>query len=359
MRYVPILKTRDAELRGIENLTENVKDAFTPLWELTKSRRTKQNLDGKIQRRLEKIHQIFGNRMFGLDLTSFIDLQNKEIHALFRQHNGFDAWVTFLKQQQETFDQIVPVLLMTDTDNKEQYLAIHNEEVRKISDSFDKYIYRVNLDYSDLKLDLGSIFKNQQIQPTALLDMEYIPKDRDNRYTQRAMEKLDILANAGIREIILAGCSFPKNPTDSGNDTTGEHRCTEIDIYNNCKKKFPNLIYGDYATIHPLPNERAGGQGWVPRIDFPFLDHDSISIRYYRDRKNQGEQSYALAYVRVAKKVSKDREFNNLKNKLGENNWGIRQIGMASEGYPPALNSAFWISVRINLYITLRQGTLR
>ena len=359
MRYVPILKTRDAELRGIENLAENVKDATTPLWELTKSRRTKKNLDGKIERRLEKIYQIFGKRTFGLDLTSFIDLKNNEILKLFKNDNDFDAWVTFLKQQKKTFLRLLPTLLISDADSAKQYIAMHKEETRKICESFDKYIYRVNLGYHDLKFDLDNIFRDQKIQPTVLLDMEYVRKNTEDRYAQRAVAELKTITDAGINEIILAGCSFPQSPTEGGGEEIGTHQCVEIDIYNFCKKGFPNLIYGDYATIHPLPNERAGGQGWIPRIDFPFSVSDSISIRYHRVRKNPNEKSYSPAYIRVAEKVVKDRDFIRLRRQLGESNWGIRQICMASEGYPPALNPAFWISVRINLFIALRQITLR
>jgi len=361
MRYVPILKTRDAELRGIENLAEDVKDAITPLWELTRSRRTKKDQDGKLQRRLEQVARAFGvQREFGLDITSHIDLQNKEIIRLFQQHDSYNAWVVFLEQQKISFPRLIPTLLMSDDGlEADQYIKVHKKEISKLHKSFDQYIYRVNFDYDDLEFDMNGVFGNSLL-PIALLDMEYIPQGREKRYTERAIEKIKVLADAGIEKIILAGSSFPKSPTDGGGDTQGEHRCIEIDIYNNCKKKFPNLIYGDYATIYPLPNERAGGQGWVPRIDFPVLysKEDSISIRYHRDRKAKNEKSYSSAYIRVAKEVFKDEKFGKLRKQLGDNNWGIYQIWMASEGYPPALNPSFWISVRINLYIALQHSFL-
>ena len=39
--YVPVMKTGDAELRGLANLSSDVKDRIVPLIELTRSRSSK------------------------------------------------------------------------------------------------------------------------------------------------------------------------------------------------------------------------------------------------------------------------------------------------------------------------------
>ena len=356
--YVPIVKTRDAELRGMCQLMRETKDDIIPLFELTRSRITPKSPDGPVAKRLSKIASDYGVTALGFDLTSFTDLQNKEIYGYYDAREGFQKWTQFIANQTDTFPDIYPVLLVSDDgiSTESEYCERHRPEVASLLDSCGKLIFRVSGDYGALEFDLENLFDRSK-PPIVLLDMEYIPKEKWKVYAEKASQSLTIIYQHGVRHVILAGSSYPQDPTENGSPEYGENRLEEVLMYNHCKKDFRELIYGDYASIYPLPNLRAGGNGWVPRIDFP-SSLDDLMV-YHRDKKRVNEGSYKDAYIRVAKKVVKDRHFLALKNDIGQQNWGIQQILMAAEGYPPGLNPSFWISVRINLHVALRRKIRR
>ena len=69
-QYFPIIKTRDSELRCFKNLTQKQWEKILPIYELTKSRKTKLAPDGDISKRMDEINKIQGGRPFILDLTT-------------------------------------------------------------------------------------------------------------------------------------------------------------------------------------------------------------------------------------------------------------------------------------------------
>jgi hypothetical protein len=361
MIYLPILKTRDAKLRGVCNLSNDVKASITPLFELTKSRKTPKTPDGPIIKRLNTINHDYGTTPIGLDLTSSTILVNKEISALNNNDHGFQNWTNFLQQQKKSFPSLIPVLLISDVGMRmeNEYIEAHRQEIENLKKIFEKFIYRIPETYEALDFDLDNLFESHTM-PIVLLDMEFIPKDRGKDYAQQAIPKLQIILKHNIQEIILSGSSYPSHPAENNtsnntlNVEKGENRLEEVIMFQECKKEYKNLIYSDYASLYPLPNEHAGGRGWIPRIDFPTRD----SIIYYRRKKREGEQNYIPAYTDVARAVVKDKQFIELQEIIGDDCWGIQQIDYAASGSPPGMTPAFWISVRINLHMTLRQQLL-
>jgi hypothetical protein len=354
MIYFPIVKTRDAELRGVCWLADKTKTTATPLFELTRSRKTKKASHGPIEKRLETIAQEYGHTPFGIDLTSFVDLKNEEIEAFYDYRNGFGNWVSFVERQQTVFPSLIPTLIVSDEDidTEEKYVETHKKESENLSDSFQKVIYRIPGDYDAIEFDLDRFFEPTN-PPIVLLDMGFIPKEKGKEFAKIAEQQLMTIHQPqyGIKHVILAGSSFPKDPTENnGGNDHGENILEEVIMFEQCRKTYADLIYGDYATINPLPNERAGGNGWVPRIDFP----TEKAIIYHRRRKKKNENNYAPAYIEVARTVVEDDRFSRLRKRLGDQCWGISQILLAAEGYPPSMAPAFWISVRIHLHITLQ-----
>jgi hypothetical protein len=356
INYLPILKTRDAELRGISKVSDETKNFITPLFELTKSRKTKKFPEGPIRKRLEKILSDYGNTPFALDLTSFIDLKNPEIEELYNYKGYFNNWVSFIRGLKESaFPNIIPVLLISEEDikNEEEYIERHKSEIKSFQSLGNSFIYRTEEENVAFEFDLNKLFEKNSSLPIVLIDTGYIRRNMLSAYTSKVKKQLSIIVESNnIQNIIVAGSSFPQDPTEYGGEENGIIELTEVYMYDECKKEYPNLIYGDFVTINPEPNLRAGGNGWIPRIDFPLVD--GTSVIYYRSRKGQAERTYEAAYIRVAEKVISDERFTTLLKKLGKDNWGIQQIILAAKGYPPGLNPSFWISVRINLHVTLR-----
>ena len=148
------------------------------------------------------------------------------------------------------------------------------------------------------------------------------------------------LNSSDFKAIITAFSSFPDYVTRTGygNDTYGEFEVSEIAINLNLQSK--GCIAGDYASIHPIRNNRSGGT-WVPRIDF--INNDKLY--YHRYRREQG------GYIKAAKEVISDPNYSQNRdytNRL----WGDNEIILAANEEPSGKSPSHWIAVRVNLYMT-------
>jgi hypothetical protein len=93
-------------------------------------------------------------------------------------------------------------------------------------------------------------------------------------------------------------------------------------------------------------------RGWIPKIDCP--GEETLFLH----RKRKGSLEYAVAYCEVAKLMAANKKYQNVRRQLGEDCWGIKQIDLTSSGIPAGMSTSFWISVRLNLAITLRTNIL-
>lgn len=351
--YIPIIKTGDAEMRGVENLSDDMKDKITPLFELTRSRRTKRLPMGDIFRRLRGIEDVFGERQFILDLHS--ELTNEQIEKLQESDNGYKNWIDFLLLCKEDFPKLIPTIQISDTgiNTKAEYDTRLRRQIISLDKHFDYIVYRFPILYEyyegDLEIICNAVSSKKII---CIIDADFILQGKSNDNAQKAKNILQRLDNyKTIRKVGLSGTSFPKNPTEFGDEQTGEYALEEHLFFQNVVKLTSNstLIYGDYATINPFINDQAGGRGWVPRIDMP----TESQLFYHRTRRGVRETTYVASYIKVARLMINDQRYRNVK-RLIPNCWGIQQIELAAEGYPPGLSPSFWISVRMNIHMTLR-----
>jgi hypothetical protein len=356
--YVPIVKISDAETRGVENLSDDVKNTITPLFELTRSRRSKKVPRGDIYRRLNRLEEAYGNSQFILDLTSDPALRNRQIEDLQNNVKGYKNWVSFISSLEENFDDIIPVIQISDigVDNARDFYNRIKRQVHEMSKIFNNIIYRFPLGYNDFAEDIDVICQEiYSDKIICLIDAGFITQEKSTIYSQKAIDVVEKLKDFSLGKLVLAATSFPKNPTEFGGENEGEYQLEEILFYNEViSRTKSDLIYGDYATINPIRVEQAGGRGWVPRID---MSTKEDAVFYFRSRKKKTETNYAPAYIRVAKRMVQDRRYQETKDIL-DNCWGIEQIELAAQGYPQGLSPSFWISVRMNIHITLRVSLL-
>ncbi len=355
--YVPILKTSDAEIRAIENLAEGAKDKITPLFELTRSRICKKVPEGDIFRRLNRLIDAYGERRFILDLTSDPAMTNEQIERLRDNRHGYRNWVRFLLSLKSDLPDIVPVVQISDVGvgtSDEFYDAIRRQ-VNSLDEHFDSIVYRFPLEYEYLDQDLAIITQAaSENKMVYMLDAGFIPAEKGQIYGEHASTVIETISNFPSGAIVLCGTSFPRNATDLGGDEQGEFGLEECVFYGCADRQTEHaLIYGDYATVNPTRSLQAGGRGWVPRIDVP----TEGTIFYYRSRRTEAEANYANAYTRVASRVSRSQKYARLRRSL-PTCWGSEQIDLAARGQPQGLSPSFWISVRINIHITLRVALL-
>jgi len=355
--YVPIIKTGDAEIRGVENLTEELKNNITPLFELTRSRRSRKVPEGDIFRRLNRLEEAYGRRRFIIDLTADPSLSNEQIERLHDSHRGYNSWLRFLVSLQERFREIIPVIQISDigVDSEAEFYRRIQAQVRALNKYFDIIVYRFPLEYQDFKGDIAAIcdaISNNKVM--CIIDATFIAQNKSNIYSSRALDVINEIEEFSLWNTALAATSFPRNPAGDGGETEDEFRLEECTFYQEVSDGLEfSPIYGDYATIHPTRSPQAGGQGWVPRIDVPTQD----TIFYFRSRRDSIETSYRPAYIRIGERMCRDERYMRVRNEI-EACWGIEQIELAAQGYPQGLSPSFWISVRMNTHMTLRRSLL-
>ena len=109
--YFPIIKTTDAELRAYLELADSVKNGLLPVFELTRSRRSKKNPHGDIRKRIKSLVAGAERRPFILDLTTEGTLQNAQIEEMLGAGGkGFSEWVSFIRELKEAELNPIPVV---------------------------------------------------------------------------------------------------------------------------------------------------------------------------------------------------------------------------------------------------------
>lgn len=337
--YVPIIKSTDAELRGYENLSENVKTSVLPVFELTKSRRSKLNPHGDITRRVEQIRDVVGGRPFVLDLTAHEDLMNYQIEDLLDEDDGFDAWCSFVeKLSPET--AIIPVVHAYEDGDLAEVAAA----AKRLEKACGKVAFRADAFDDDTNVYIEAIYRGITSRDNLIvvIDCGYVDAASRSSIASDAVARLQQLAAIGFPGgVAVAGSSFPVSPAmhPEGQDDAGELPMEEVFLFDEVLASFPDVsvAYGDYAAIHPIRYQTRGGS-WVPRVDVSLED----SYIYHRYRRNDG------GYVRAANAMVNDEKYEPI------GCWGDEQIELAASGEPSGLSPAFWISVRLNIHVTKR-----
>lgn len=333
--YFPILKTTDAELRAFAELPEQVQDKILPVFELTRSRRSKKNRDGDTWKRIENLKGCLGTRPFILDLTTEQSLQNPQIDEMLNvPKHGYDSWVSFVSKIVDHDLNIIPVIHYNPDE-----LAEVKVEIRKLQKLSDCLAFRVGID-DEVNLyvqEIGKVFDLSKL--VLILDAGFIESDLPNPFRTT----LDAIPIKLLKAVICAASSFPKSIASYG-DQHGSLRIAEVVATDALQNQY-KVFHGDYGSVHPVRYEARWG-GWVPRIDFPSRD----MIHYYRYRREKG------GYAKAAQKVKSDSNYTAISE---FNVWGDLEIKDAAAGHPNGLSPAHWIAVRVNLYITQQFLRLR
>lgn len=340
INYFPLIKTRDAELRCMSNLSSEIVKSILPIYELTKSRKTKKAPDGDIHKRMEEIRNIQKDNPFILDLSINPKYINSKIEQLMSPEYGFKEWQDFLNFYKEL--NIIPMIHLYE--DAEDSL---NETLRFVCDMSMKKDLAIRLPYN---LSPGKyIYYLQSITDAiqndhkliVILDADYI-RNEAKRDLQKVSDNFiqaikEIQTLSKIKYVVMVCTTFPKSPSlEAKEDEMGEFPIYEEEIYRSVKKQI-DVKYGDYVSINTEQIEIKGG-GFVPRIDIALKD----SFFYKRYRQRDG------GYERCAKKVLDDERYYNLSC------WADKEIEKASLDNATGLSPAFWISVRMVYYIQSR-----
>lgn len=341
--YFPVIKTRDAELRAFSHLEEKLMEQILPIYELTKSRKTKITPDGDIHRRMQKIESIQGKMPFVLDLTTDDKYINPQIETLLDETAGFSNWQFFLNNYGHL--NIIPMIHLYESEDNQLY-----EVARFVSEMSQRYKMLAvrlpyDLDSDDIEKYITEIASNllEDSKLIVFLDADYIRKKAIANFDELAETFInsasDVYRHGGdnIDECVILSTSFPSSPAkEGGEDAEGDFEIYEESLYQKVKEDI-DVKYGDYASINTEQIEMKGGT-FVPRVD---IAQDS-SFFYKRYRRDKG--SYPLC----ARKALTDHRYKTL------DSWTQSELKLAADNKPSGISPSFWISIRMVYYINSR-----
>lgn len=329
--YSPVIRTRRAELVGLSEIQDPYSLGLLPLFELTRSRRTKSNPEGAVEASVEAMINVVDDAFFVVDVTTQKSLTNSEVERLLDADDRFKGWTDFVVNSLP--ETAIPVVHLTDpfeadsvSSQVEAFLRVKPGIALRIPSEFeeiDGLVQTINRSlgsFADVAVyaDVGMV--GQKGYPGALA---------------RAREIAAIFSELEPGLFAPIASSFPSTVTPFG-DVTGVIRLFEVGLSDTILSEFDDMhvIHGDYACIHPLDMEGVA-MNWVPRVDVPLDD----SLYYYRFRRHEG------GYVRAASAVLSDRRYVEIKC------WANENIKLASDGKPVGKSPAFWISARLNMHV--------
>lgn len=336
-RYFPIVKTRDAELKCFYNLSDEVASQLLPVYELTKSRKTKKTPLGDVHQRMKQISEIQNGRPFVLDLCVDERYRNFQIEQLLDENDGFGNWRYFLNIYSSL--NIVPMVHMYAEDD---FVEVE-KFVDEVSGSVDFIALRLPVYLDDVRRFVRPVTESLVggCRLIVFLDAEQIFDNDLERVAEKINRICTELAEISDRiDIVLASTSFPLSVAKYG-DAEGVIPILEEDLYSRVSSGF-RVGFGDYASINIEQVEIRGGT-FVPRIDVP-LDDEFI---YRRVRRASG------GYPACAKKIDLDERY------VKGDSWGDKQIYLAKNDEPAGMSPSFWIAVRMNLYVSSRVSKRR
>lgn len=339
--YIPNLKTSDAELRALRYLQPGVKAVILPVFELTRSRVTKKLPEGSVHRRAEQLLDVYGDSNFILDITTENDLLNAEMDSFFDEAGGYANWRGFLE---EAFKGgITPCLQYVEGGKKEEF----QKQASALVSQFGRVAIRTSVfDAEAANLYAWALEAAGENNIIVMGSLYFLDRQSDGVYLDRCSNYLTrVIGNRIPDAVAFPGSSFPKSVATKpyGEDAKGKFPALELPLFAELKRSYPNmpLVYSDFASVHPIRYPTKGGS-WVPRIDV-FAGGE---FAYSRLRSGDG------GYVQAAKNIMRD-----FGSKLPDS-WGAEQVKQAAQGTPPGRSPSFWISARINMWITQRAREL-
>lgn len=338
-KYFPLMKTTVSELRALKSIQSQDFEHVTPIFELTKSRKSKNNLGSDVYKKIDELLEIMGNNEFILDLTNEVSLTNDQIESFFDDDNAFYNWSEFIRRVTEDKGaNVTPMILAYEDSTKDVLMT----QATRLLKSCNRVCIRIGVELVtepivDELLEVASELEHVVI----VIDLGYTRMEELNRNLNDANDLIqDILAVDNNLEIVMISSSFPSSVVQivpKKEKMSSKFPMYSKQIFASLKKHDPNLQYGDYACIHPYRGE-SKPMIWVPRIDYPYLNH----VKFERCSRDDG------GYAKCAEVLVKDPVFNE----HSINCWGCDEINSAANGKVNGKSPSYWISVRSNIHMT-------
>lgn len=333
--YVPVIRTRDAELKGFREIDPKRLDRLIPVIELTRSRRSKSNPTAAVSFSVEKVREILADRYFIADLTSLDSQTTPEIEEMLDESGGFANWVAYV--QKVLGSHAIPVAHLTDPFDSE----IFDTQLKALGSTQEAVAIRIPTSFLEIEelMETAQRAMGDLGRVAVLVDAGFVPPSTTAGARGAVLNICKEVASYNPAVIVPTSSSFPSSVVAPGygEDRVGEFPLCEVDISAAVERALPfmRVLHGDYSCIHPLDFEGTV-TAWVPRVDVPL----ESSLFYYRYRRPVG------GYVAAAQAALRDHRYVSL------DCWGDENIKMAAAGEPLGKSPAHWIGARLNFHIS-------
>ncbi|MGE6993700.1 beta family protein [Pseudomonas sp. NPDC047961] len=329
--YFPIIRTRQAELNGYAQLSNEAKDNLIPLITLGKWR----NSEG-CEKAIDKVNECAGGRSYILDLTMDIQHQNEAVRELLNPDANFRNWVRFV----ESNPQIIPTVQFTPN--------AKGRDIVRQAVSLEKLgrppVFRIK----DFKTDVDSTLKalyalDSPEDSLIVIDAGYIRDFSTKNIKPGILESVLNTLNLIVEEMpevprVLAGTSFPRSVIpflSEGSETSGKIEMLETMLFDEIGSDI--VMYGDHVSIHSVVYDDEGGT-FLPRLDVP----DAGFWHFERRPRTKSE-----GYISAAESLLRDHP------SLKDNDcWGAEMIRNTVTREGLTINAPVTaIAVRVNLHM--------
>lgn len=339
--YFPAFKTRDSELRAYNKLNDSVKDKILPIVSLTRSRISKTNVDGNLEKKIDDIEKIFKNRFFILDLATENSVINAKISELFNSyHDGYAKWVDFIKKCKDKLPNLIPCIHFNP-----DYIGDVNRQIDNLA-KFNSYLALRLPAYNEEELIYYINAVEDSCNSKTILILDCIENTK--------IDFLNLIKRLNLRRFkntICLNSTFPKSmPKDKQGCIELKEQKYYFDFLSN------DVCYGDYACCYPVRYDMKS-RGWIPRIDIPVIkEKNQIDLIYYAKEKTDVKNKIdsRSAYEKCAKQLLSIDDIVKLQDNMNANDiWGWQMFQSSFNGQVLGSSPSFWISVRMNIYMSL------
>lgn len=289
-----------------------------------------------MSRRAEQLNEAYSGK-FVIDLCTEPSLMNYETLDLFDEVKGYDAWSVFLERN--FGKDIIPCALYVEDGSKDNF----KRQVEWIVGKYGRVCIRTSIaDEFAATLYTWALEAASQDEIILCPVLYYVPESEfQSAFNACQFYVTSVIGNRAPGEVLFVGSSFPRSVLDLPGclDASGSFPATEIRLEATLRSSFPTLPIqsSDFGSVHPRRYETKGGT-WVPRIDY----FENDTFRYSRYRQSAGGYEAAAMMIDVTS--------------IGRlpKCWGTDQIIQAKARKVTGASPSFWISVRINCWITKR-----